>query len=81
MAMFRNGLDLSHVPSDQVGVASESLGAATAFAQQLPESVAGAFLASVHEAFVSGIHFAAVGTASILLVAAWVAFRLRTARS
>ncbi|WP_280444429.1 MFS transporter [Nocardia brasiliensis] len=81
MAIFRNGLDLSHVPSDQVGVASESLGAATAFAQQLPESVAGAFLASVHEAFVSGIHFAAVGTASILLVAAWVAFRLRTARS
>ncbi|MEU0873005.1 MFS transporter [Nocardia brasiliensis] len=81
MAIFRNGLDLSHVPSDQVGVASESLGAATAFAQQLPESVAGAFLASVHEAFVSGIHFAAVGTASILLVAAWVAFRLRAARS
>ncbi|CAM4380378.1 MFS transporter [Nocardia ninae] len=80
MAIFRNGLDLTGVPSDQVGVASESLGAATGFARQLPESVSEAFLTSVHEAFVSGIHFAALGTASILLIAAVVAFRLRAAR-
>ncbi|BDT93266.1 MULTISPECIES: MFS transporter [Nocardia] len=81
MAIFRNGLDLSHVPSDQVDAASESLGAATAFAGELPEAAGSAFLASVHESFVSGIHFAAIGTTSILLMAALVAFRLRGARA
>ncbi|MEU1998975.1 MFS transporter [Nocardia gamkensis] len=80
MAIFRNGLDLSHVPDDQADAASESLGAATAFARELPEAAGNAFLASVHDAFVSGIHFAAIGTTSILLVAALVAFRLRGAR-
>ncbi|MFE7745339.1 MFS transporter [Nocardia sp. NPDC057455] len=80
MAIFRNGLDLSHVPGDQADAASESLGAATAFARELPEAAGNAFLASVHDSFVSGIHFAAIGTTSILLTAALVAFRLRGAR-
>ncbi|MBF6164428.1 MFS transporter [Streptomyces gardneri] len=81
MAIFRNGLDLTGVPGDQVSVASESLGAATAFARELPEATGKAFLVSVHESFVSGIHFAAIGTTSILLIAAVVAFRLRNARA
>ncbi|WP_174185950.1 MFS transporter [Nocardia barduliensis] len=81
MAIFRNGLDLSQVPGDQAGAASESLGAATAFAQELPEAAGTAFLASVRDSFVSGIHFAAIGTTSILLVAAVVAFRLRGGRA
>ncbi|MBF6465587.1 MFS transporter [Nocardia beijingensis] len=81
MAIFRNGLDLSQVPGDQVDVASESLGAATAFAGELPAAAGNAFLVSVHESFVSGIHFAAIGTTSILLLAALVAFRLRGARA
>ncbi len=81
MAIFRNGLDLSQVPGDRADVASESLGAATAFAGELPEAAGNAFLASVHESFVSGIHFAAIGTTSILLVAAVVAFRLRAAHA
>lgn len=81
MAIFRNGLDLTAVPGDQIGAASESLGGAVSFAQQLPESAGRAFLTSVHEAFVSGIHFAAFGTAAILLVAAAVAFRLRAGRA
>jgi DHA2 family multidrug resistance protein-like MFS transporter len=81
MAIFRNGLDLSHVPDDQADAASESLGAATAFARELPEAAGNAFLASVHDSFVSGIHFAAIGTTAILLVAAVVAFRLRHARA
>ncbi len=81
MAVFRGGLDLSQVPSAQVGAASESLGGATEFARQLPESVAEGFLSSVHEAFVSGVHAAAIGTAAVLLIAAVVAFRLRTGRT
>ncbi|WP_280490870.1 MFS transporter [Nocardia asiatica] len=81
MAIFRDGLDLSQVPGDQVDAASESLGAATAFARELPEAAGNAFLASVRESFVSGIHFAAIATASILLVAAVVAFRLRGGRA
>ncbi len=80
MAIFRNGIDPTHVPGDRMESASESLGAATAFARELPEAAGRAFLASVHESFVSGIHFAAVGTTSILLLAAVVAFRLRRAR-
>ncbi|WP_330233814.1 MFS transporter [Nocardia sp. NBC_00508] len=80
MAIFRNGLDLTDVPGDQTGAATESLGSATAFARELPEAAGNAFLVSVHEAFVSGIHFAAIGTMSILLLAAAVAFRLRSAR-
>ncbi|MEV6388320.1 MFS transporter [Nocardia xishanensis] len=81
MAIFRNGLDVSELPAESVGAASESLGAATEFARQLPEAAAETFLVSVHEAFVSGIHLAALGTASVLLIAAVVAFRLRAARS
>ncbi|WP_067468227.1 MFS transporter [Nocardia amamiensis] len=80
MAIFRNGLDLTHVPGARADAATESLGAATAFARELPETAGNAFLVSVHEAFVSGIHFAAIGTMSILLLAAAVAFRLRGAR-
>ncbi|WP_329416358.1 hypothetical protein OG563_18825 [Nocardia vinacea] len=75
------GLDLSQVPSAQTGAASESLGGATEFARQLPQSAADGFLTSVHEAFVSGVHMAAIGTAVVLLIAAVVAFRLRTARA
>ncbi|MFD0362194.1 MFS transporter [Nocardia sp. GCM10030253] len=81
MAVFRNGLDLSHIPADQVGAASESLGGATEFARDLPEAVGTEFLTSVHEAFVSGIHLAAIGTSTVMLIAAAVAFRLRTART
>ncbi len=81
MAIFRNGIDLSSVPADRTGSATESLGGATQFARELPETTADAFLASVHEAFVSGIHFAAAGTAMILLVAAVIAFRLRGDRA
>ncbi|WP_280367614.1 MFS transporter [Nocardia abscessus] len=81
MAIFRNGLDLSQVPGEGADVASESLGAATAFAGELPEAAGNAFLASVHDSFVSGIHCAAIGTTSILSVAAVVAFRLRAAHA
>jgi DHA2 family multidrug resistance protein-like MFS transporter len=81
MAVFRGGLDLSQVPAEQTGAASESLGGATEFARQLPASVAGEFLTSVHEAFVSGIHIAAIGTAAVLMIASVVAFRLRAARA
>ncbi|MET8873650.1 MFS transporter [Nocardia sp. NPDC004604] len=80
MAVFRGGLDLSQVPGDQIGTASESLGGATEFARQLPESVTNGFLDSAHEAFVSGVHVAAIGMAVVLLIAAVVAFRLRTVR-
>lgn len=78
MAIFRAGLDVSQLPGADAGAAGESLGAATEFARNLPESVADGFLLSVHEAFVSGIHLAALGTASVLLTAAAIAFRLRT---
>lgn len=81
MAIFRNGLDLSRVPGDRAAAASESLGGATEFARELPEAAADVFLTSVHEAFLSGIHMASIGTASILLIAAFVAFRLRAAHS
>ncbi|MFI9507639.1 MFS transporter [Nocardia sp. NPDC052566] len=78
MAIFRNGIDLTQVPADRVTAASESLGGATTFAAELPETAADAFLTSVHEAFVAGIHVAAIGTAVIMLLAALIAFRLRT---
>ncbi|MEV0298373.1 MFS transporter [Nocardia sp. NPDC050710] len=81
MAIFRNGLDLSQIPGEHAGAASESLAAATGFARELPEHAARAFLASVHESFVSGMHLAAFGTASVLMIAAVIAFRLRTART
>ncbi|WP_227997845.1 MFS transporter [Nocardia australiensis] len=79
MAVFRNGLDLSQVPADQKAVASESLGGATEFARRLPEAAGNDFLMSVHEAFVNGVHLAAIGTAAVLLIAAVVAFRQRGA--
>ncbi|MFE7798525.1 MFS transporter [Nocardia sp. NPDC057440] len=81
MAVFRNGLDLSRIPAEHAATASESLGGATEVARGLPESLAAEFLTSVHEAFVSGIHIAAIGTSAVMLLAALVAFRLRTARS
>ncbi|MFE9321777.1 MFS transporter [Nocardia sp. NPDC052278] len=80
MAVFRSGLDLSQVPAAQTEAASESLGGATEFARQLPESVADGFLISVHDAFISGVHAAAIATAVVLLIAAVVAFRLRRTR-
>ncbi|RJO77043.1 MFS transporter [Nocardia panacis] len=81
MAVFRNGIDLTHVPADGMGQASESLGAATHFARELPEAVRSAFLASAHESFLDGMHLAAIGTAVIMAVAAVIAFRLRADRA
>lgn len=75
MAVFRNGLDLSAVPQAQVGAARESLGGAVAAAHELPAQAGVTLLRSAHEAFVSGIHLAALGTALILLVTAIFAFR------
>ncbi|MBF6141347.1 MFS transporter [Nocardia farcinica] len=71
MAIFRGSL------TDLPDTARESLGAATEFARGLPQATAETMLTSVHEAFLSGVHLAATGTATILLIAAWVALRLR----
>ncbi|AYF74694.1 MFS transporter [Nocardia yunnanensis] len=75
MAAFRQGLDLSHVPSAQADAARESLGGAIETARALPQPAAGELLNSAHSAFVSGIHLAATSTAVILLLTAFVAYR------
>ncbi|WP_084535296.1 MFS transporter [Nocardia yamanashiensis] len=80
MAAFRNGLDLTHVPSDRVDAARESLGGAVETAKALPQPASGELLNSAHSAFVSGIHLAATGTTLILLITAVVAYRAATKR-
>ncbi|WP_280263749.1 MFS transporter [Nocardia wallacei] len=78
MAVFRHGLDVSRVPQSQLGAARESLGGAVDTARGLPDQAAAALLDSAREAFVAGIHLAAIATAAILLLAAVIAFRTRT---
>ncbi|MBU3060128.1 MFS transporter [Nocardia sp. NEAU-G5] len=75
MAVFRNGLDLSGLSDAQAAAASESLGGAAETASALPEHPAVALLNSAHEAFVSGVHVAAIIVGLILAVSAVIAWR------
>jgi len=75
MAVFRHGLDLSGVPDARAATAGESLGGAVETAQHLPQGAAATLLNSAHEAFVSGVHVAAISTALILAAAAIIAWR------
>ncbi|MBF6328668.1 MFS transporter [Nocardia transvalensis] len=79
MAVFRHGLDVSAVPQDRLTAARESLGGAAETARHLPEHAAATLLNSAHEAFVSGVHVAALATALILLVVGIAAIRSGTA--
>ncbi|WP_280367770.1 MFS transporter [Nocardia wallacei] len=81
MSVFRHGVDVSRVPAAQLSAARESLGGAVDTASGLPDEAAAALLNSARESFVAGIHWAALATAVILLVAAVVAYRMRTARA
>ncbi|GAB2698761.1 MFS transporter [Nocardia thraciensis] len=79
MSVFRRGLDVSAVPGSQLTTARESLGGAVDTARGLPEQAAASLLDSARESFVTGIHLASIATAVILVVAAVIAFRTRTA--
>ncbi|MEV6770915.1 MFS transporter [Nocardia sp. NPDC051030] len=78
MGVFRHGLDLSQVPSEQSAVARESLGSAVETAVSLPGAAGTTLLDSAHHAFVNGIHLAAGGTIVILLLTAVIAYRAAT---
>ncbi|MBF6173550.1 MFS transporter [Nocardia blacklockiae] len=75
MSVFRHGLDVSRVPQSQLSAARESLGGAVDAATRLPDQAAAALLDSARTSFVTGIHFAAIATAVILLVSAVIAAR------
>jgi len=75
MAVFRRGLDLSGLSDAQAAAARESLGGAVETAAALPEQTAGTLLNSAHEAFVSGVHVAAIAVALILAASAVIAWR------
>ncbi|MCM6776930.1 MFS transporter [Nocardia sp. CDC159] len=79
MAVFRHGLDVGGVPESQFATARESLGGAVETARDLPEPVATTLLNSAHEAFVTGVHVAAIATALILLFVGFFAARAATA--
>lgn len=74
MAVFRHGLDLSHLSQAQAATAAESLGGAVHVARQLPDQTA-VLLDSAYRSFVSGVHVAAIATALILGLAAVIAWR------
>lgn len=75
MGIFRHGLDLSGLSDAQATAARESLGGAVETARSLPEHAAGALLNSANEAFVAGVHVAAIAVALILAAAAVIAWR------
>ncbi len=78
-AVYRATLDLpSGVPADAATAANDSLVGATAAAAGLPDDTAAAVLEPAHEAFASGVHVvAAIGTATLVVMAAAVVIRLR----
>ena len=76
MAIFRNGLDTSMLPAEQVESAQGTLGAAVAEAQHLPETARTVFLESAQSAFVDGMHVAAGATAVILFATAILVLRM-----
>nr|WP_271210484.1 MFS transporter [Rhodococcus wratislaviensis]GLK35805.1 MFS transporter [Rhodococcus wratislaviensis] len=76
MAIFRNGLDTSMLPPEQVEPAQGTLGAAVAEAQHLPEAARSVFLESAQSAFVDGMHVAAGATAVILFATAILVLRM-----
>ncbi len=75
MAVFRHGLDVGGISDAQQANARESLGGAAETARELSEPAATALLNSAHEAFVSGMHVAAIATAVILVFVGFFAAR------
>ncbi|MFC5996071.1 MFS transporter [Pseudonocardia hispaniensis] len=81
MAVFRGRLDVTALAEDDARAARETLGGAIATAKRLESGVGAELVRSAHQAFVAGIHVAAIGTALLLLVTAVLAlFLLRPAR-
>ncbi|GGA71806.1 MFS transporter [Pseudoclavibacter endophyticus] len=76
LAIYRSGLELDALDPAGARVASDTIGGAMAAAHELG-GVEGALIAvSAAEAFVSGMHVAAVATAIVMMVTAAVVLRL-----
>ncbi|MFF1946345.1 MFS transporter [Rhodococcus qingshengii] len=76
LAMFRRGLDISALTSEQADTAQGTLGGAMEVSRSLPVDQAAAFVDSAQGAFVDGMHVAAGATFGILLAAAILAARM-----
>ena len=81
MSFFRRGLDVGSLSSESAAAARETLGGAGAVAEDLPADIGAALTASAHDAFVTGMHVAAIATAVVMAATAiGVLVRLRPRR-
>lgn len=80
LAIFRGGLDVSTLTSDQASTAQGTLGGAMEVSHALPADQAVAFVDTAQNAFVDGMHVAAGATFGILVAAAILAARMMRRR-
>ncbi|MGO2111540.1 MAG: MFS transporter [Pseudoclavibacter sp.] len=80
LSIYRSGLDVTGLDADSAQAAADTIGGAYAVAHELGGPTGAALSASAGDAFVSGMHVAAISTAVVLVAAGRVVMRLLRGR-